>query len=219
MRKKSSILCGLLAAAILLGVSGCARETRLTSIAVNPPTVTFQTAVPGGEVHFSAIGTYIHPPGTKDITADVTWKTDIPQLLTVSATGVVTPTGAGCGIANVIASSNKDTGSSDNVIIGSASVTVNDPNDALCPGGSTTKAVLTVILAGGGTGTVTSSPAGITCPTGACAAQFDINVPITLTPAAATGSTFGGWINCPSTSGNSCIITLSAAESVTATFN
>src|ERR1051325_7405907 len=108
MPKKSSILYGLLAAAMLLGVSGCARETRLISISVQPGGATFPTPNPGSQVHFTALGTYIHPPGTRDITAEVTWKTDVPQLLDVAG-GVVSPTGTGCGIANVIASSNKDT--------------------------------------------------------------------------------------------------------------
>ncbi len=52
---------------------------------------------------------------------------------------------------------------------------------------------LTVVLDGIGRGTVTSAPVGIDCPTGACAAPFDDQEPVTLTPTAADGSAFAGW--------------------------
>jgi len=217
MPKKSSILLGLLAAAILLSVSGCARETRLISLTVQAPSATFSFPDPTLQIHFTALGTYIHPPGTRDITSEVTWTTDVPQLLTVTG-GVVSPTGAGCGVANVIATSNKDTGDSKNIVIGSASVTVEDPTSVQCPGGSATAAVLTVSLTGLGSGTVTSSPAGINCPV-TCGAQFNKNVPITLTPTPNAGSSFGGWGNCPTTSGNACVVTLTGNQTITARIN
>lgn len=49
---------------------------------------------------------------------------------------------------------------------------------------------LTVVLAGSGSGTVASAPAGIACP-GTCAAPFDGIV--SLTPLAGPGSEFAGW--------------------------
>ena len=218
MCKNSSLLFGLLAAALLLAVSGCARETRITSITVQPSGATFPTPTVGGEVHFTALGTFIHPPGTRDITSEVTWKADVPQLVNVAG-GVVTTTGA-CGITNISASTNKDTGSSENVVIGFATVTINDPTDPLCPGGNASKAVLTVQFAGNGSGTVTSTPAGITCPTAGCATEFDKGTPITLTASPATGSTFVGFSsNCSPTSATTCVVTLNDAETVTATFN
>ena len=218
MRKKSTILLGLLAAAILLSVSGCARETRLVQITIAPSSFTFLTRDTTLQVHFTALGRYIHPPETRDITSQVTWKADLPEMITVEG-GVVSTTGNACGITGVTASSNKDTESSKDIVIGFASVTVNDPTSSVCPGGSASKAVLTVTFAGTGSGSVTSTPAGITCPSGACAAQFDKGVPITLTPTAAAGSTFSGWSNCSSISGNSCNVTLSGDATVVATFN
>ena len=217
MSKKSTILLGLLAAAILLSISGCGRETRIVGITVQPTGATFPISTPGAEVHYTALGTFIHPPGTRDISNEVTWKADAPQVVDLNG-GVVTTNGS-CGITNIYASTNKDTGSSENIVIGFATVTVNDPGNPLCPGGSATKAVLTIAFAGNGTGTVISSPAGINCPTGACAAQFTKGDPIALTATAASGSTFGGWTNCPSPSGNTCTVTLDVNESVTATFN
>ncbi len=77
--------------------------------------------------------------------------------------------------------------------------------------------VLTVTEAGDGTGTVTSSPAGINCPT-TCSANFASGTQVTLTPSPAEGSSFGGWSGACSGQGP-CVVTVTAAASVTATFN
>jgi phospholipase C len=80
--------------------------------------------------------------------------------------------------------------------------------------------LLTVTMAGAGMGTVTSTPAGISCTTGStatCSATFAPDTPVTLTETSATGSVFNGWSGgCTGTTG--CNITLSAATGVTATF-
>ncbi len=77
--------------------------------------------------------------------------------------------------------------------------------------------LLTVTPAGTGTGTVTSTPAGISCGT-ACSARYESGTTVTLSAAAAAGSTFAGWTGCTGT-GATCTVTMSAARSVTATFN
>ena len=79
--------------------------------------------------------------------------------------------------------------------------------------------VLSVSLAGTGTGTVTSNPGGITCPT-TCSANFTAGTQVTLTETPATNSYFVGWSG-GGCSGNSatCTLTLEASEQVTATFN
>ena len=51
---------------------------------------------------------------------------------------------------------------------------------------------LTVSKGGTGSGTVTSSPAGINCGS-TCSATYNSGTSVTLTAAAASGSTFGGW--------------------------
>src|SRR5438552_12759586 len=89
------------------------------------------------------------------------------------------PTGAGCGIADISASTDKGTAPSGNLVIAYATVTVKDPSDPLCPGGTATEAVLTVALSGNGT--VISSPAGIECPTTTCGAQFPKGSSVVLT--------------------------------------
>jgi len=76
---------------------------------------------------------------------------------------------------------------------------------------------LTVVMAGAGTGTITSSPAGISCPT-TCAASFPQNTKATLSETPGTNSTFTGWSGaCTGTA--ACSVTVAAADSVTATFS
>ncbi|MGH2857077.1 MAG: InlB B-repeat-containing protein, partial [Solirubrobacteraceae bacterium] len=78
---------------------------------------------------------------------------------------------------------------------------------------------LSVSRAGPGSGSVSSSPAGITCP-GACSAAFEQGTAVTLTETAATGSLFAGWTGggCSGTA-STCEVTIGGAESVTATFD
>ena len=52
---------------------------------------------------------------------------------------------------------------------------------------------LTTTLAGSGVGTVTSAPAGISCASGSCSADFDPHAMVSLTAAPGTGSVFVGW--------------------------
>jgi len=68
-----------------------------------------------------------------------------------------------------------------------------------------------------GTGTVTSSPAGISCGA-TCSFEFEEGKEVTLTPAADAGSEFVSWSGACSGSGV-CKITMAAAEEVTATFD
>jgi len=77
--------------------------------------------------------------------------------------------------------------------------------------------LLTVAKNGTGTGVVTSSPAGISCGN-TCSASFTGSSTITLTAAASTDSTFAGWsTECSGT--GSCVVSMQASRSVTATFN
>jgi endoglucanase len=76
---------------------------------------------------------------------------------------------------------------------------------------------LTVTKAGTGSGTVTSSAGGINCGT-ACAATLASGTTATLTATAAQDSTFTGWTGACTGTG-SCIVSMTANRSVTATFN
>jgi len=77
---------------------------------------------------------------------------------------------------------------------------------------------LSVSEAGTGSGSVTSSDGAIGCP-GTCAATYNSGTTVTLTAAPDSGSTFASWSGCSAVSGSTCTVTMSAARSVTATFN
>ena len=80
-----------------------------------------------------------------------------------------------------------------------------------------TQAQLTAAKLGTGQGTVTSAPAGITCGA-TCAFWFAGNSSVTLSAVAATGMQFAGWSGaCTGTA--SCVVPMTSAKSVTATFN
>jgi hypothetical protein len=197
-----------------MNLLSCGHELKLMSIAIQPPGGTFLTPDTTAQIDFTALGTYIHPPDTRDITNKVTWKTDVPQLISVDG-GVVSPLG-GCGIADISASL-QDKG---NIVIGYATVTVNDPTNPICPGGNNAQAVVTVTLGGTAAGTVTSVPAGINCPAQTCGAQFTVGNTIVLTATPNAGHTFGNWSGCTTATGNTCsLLVPSGSTNLIATFN
>ena len=210
-------------AGLLFGVNSCGRSQELVGIQIQPQSQTFGAAdIPvidnfGAQAQLRALGTYIHPPVTKDITSQVTWTSNTPQMITVNSSGVITATGAACGgtIISATVNTNKSSGgisSSGAIVTGSMTANV------VCFTSSGTGPALTVTFAGAGSGTVTISPTALNCtsPT-ACVDQFTT---VTLNAAPNTGSAFGSWIDCdtpPST--NPCMVTLTANRIVTATFN
>jgi hypothetical protein len=77
---------------------------------------------------------------------------------------------------------------------------------------------LTVAKAGNGTGTVTSTPAGIYCGA-TCSAAFDQGSTVTLTASTRPGDgTFAGWSGGDCSGTDPCTVTMDAAKTVTATF-
>jgi len=82
----------------------------------------------------------------------------------------------------------------------------------------TSSYVLTVSEGGTGTGLVSSTPTGINCGT-TCSAGFASGSQVTLTETPNPSNTFVGWSGACSGTNNTCTITMSAAEGVTATFN
>ena len=72
---------------------------------------------------------------------------------------------------------------------------------------------LDVTVLGSGSGTVTSSPAGIDCgPT--CSAQFEQGASVTLTASPAFGSDFTGWDGACTGSAATCTVSMTEARSV-----
>src|SRR5256712_12382286 len=77
---------------------------------------------------------------------------------------------------------------------------------------------LTVSNAGTGSGTVTSTPVGITCGT-SCSWSYASGTMALLTATPAADSTFDGWSGGGCTGTGPCTVTLTAATEVTATFS
>ena len=84
------------------------------------------------------------------------------------------------------------------------------------PAGIDLRYPLTVIKAGNGGGTVSSSPAGISCGAD-CVEAYSHDRAVQLTAVPVVGSTFGGWTGACAGAGV-CVVTMEAARSVSATF-
>ena len=187
-----------------------------TASAVQVRGITGATAVAGGGTHTCALladssvwcwgeGTYGElGTGTAVATSapvkmnktGLTWTSSDPTIATVNSTGLVTA-----------------------VARGTATISV---SDAFGNTGSTTVTVrsmlpLAVVRQGDGGGSVTSAPAGISCPT-TCSATFLSDSQVVLTAAPAADSNFTGWTGCDSVSGATCTVTMANARSVTAIF-
>ena len=119
-----------------------------------------------------------------------------------------TETGAGAFGRGVALSSDANTaligGDFDNGAIGAAWVFVSAPH------------TLSVSLGGSGTGTVTSNPAGISCP-GTCTGSFASGLRVNLAARPAKGSVFAGWTGACAGAG-ACTVTMSANQTVEAIF-
>lgn len=76
---------------------------------------------------------------------------------------------------------------------------------------------LSVVKSGSGSGTVTSTPAGIACGAD-CSEALPAGTMVTLTAAPATGATFAGWTGCTSAASTTCTVALAATTTVTAAF-
>jgi hypothetical protein len=77
--------------------------------------------------------------------------------------------------------------------------------------------MLSVTKTGTGTGSVSTSPSGIACGA-TCNASFVQGLPITLTAAPSSGSTFTGWSGGGCGGNQTCVTTLSANTTISANF-
>lgn len=77
---------------------------------------------------------------------------------------------------------------------------------------------LNVVKDGSGAGAVTSSPAGISCGA-TCSHTYEGGTAISLTATPASGSVFTGWSGAGCSGTGSCLVTLNADTTVTATFS
>jgi len=230
IRKLVGVLVLIVVAAVLVGLSSCGRDQQLESITVQPQAESFGASdIPvianaGAQVQLRALGNYIHPPVTKDITSQVTWTSNTPQMMTVDASGLLTVTGLACGDTLITATvqTNSSTGgrsSSGAIVTGSMAGTV------VCftgSGGGQNNPALTLTFQGTGAGTVSSSPTGLTCDSpNACVTQaFSVGTAVTLTATPTGTSSFGNWTGCdsPGTT-NPCTLNLTANRNVSVSFN
>ena len=198
----------LITVGAVLSLPSCGHDQKLVSVTIQPATFTFLTQV--GTEQFTATGTYIHPPATKDVTSQATWKVD-DGIVHMNAGAASPDPKLGCGGGTISASLPEGTGGAKNIITGYATVTVDNPSDPLCPGGGK---LATLAVAVVGAGTVTGTPGAISCP-GICIDTFNVGASVLLT---ANGN-FANWKNCPQSSGNVCAVTIPAGgTAVIATF-
>jgi len=203
-RKWFSIFALIAAATFFINLSSCGFNQHLVSIQMVPPGVTFNSV--GASIVFKAMGTYEHPPQTKDITDIVTWSVDSQNLVTITDTSLVTAVSI-CGSGNLYASYFD----SPNQVTGSAFITGGGAGTAAC-----NQAVLTVRLTNAG-GSIVDSTGVIKCP-GTCSADYALGSTIVLTATVGSGQTSVAWTNCNLFTATTCTVTLNANTTVTATF-
>jgi DNA-binding transcriptional regulator YdaS (Cro superfamily) len=212
------------------GQSVCVRHT---SAATRSAAITTTLTIGGVAGSFTsktaanASGTALAGPASSiqgtQVTFTATVTGDVPTGTIAFKDGAATI--AGCG-AVALASSQAQCMTS-SLALGSHAVTAEFGGDSRnAPSASAALAhfvspppgffALTVSKAGNGSGTVTSSPAGIDCGA-TCAFGFTEGTPVTLSAAVATGSVFAGWSGACAGTG-SCTVTMDAAKGVTATF-
>jgi alpha-tubulin suppressor-like RCC1 family protein len=156
-----------------------------------------------GENQWGQLGNATRTNATTPVTmrgTGVTWQSSNTAVATIDATGRAT--GVNAGTTTITATDGS--GAS-----GSTTLTVS---------GQTGQFTLSVVRAGAGTGSVTSSPAGINCGAD-CSEPYASGTGVTLTASATGGSTLAGWSGCDTVSGATCTVTMNAARTVTATFN
>ena len=230
MSRKWFGLAALVATATsLLCLSSCADPQELVSIAIQPTTETVGASnIPvsqdtGFQTQLTALGTYVHPPVTKNITNQVTWASATPQMFTVNSSGLLIATGDACGstlVSAALTTNHDGSGVTSSGAVVTGYMTANVTCFTSTTSGGGTGPTVTVNFAGSGSGTVSSQPTGISCAStgGTCVGTFATGTTVVLT--ATPIGTFGGWSGCDSVSGETCTLnSLTSAVAVTVTFN
>ncbi len=214
----------------ITGTNGSKRTTAAGggSITASPTSTTTYTATATGSGGTaSASVTITVGSGGTSGTPTVTI-TGNPTTITKGSSTVLTVTATNATGVTITGTngSTRTTGASGGSVTASPTSTTTYTATATGSGGTATASVtitvgtisspiqLTVMSAGSGAGTVTSSPAGIDCP-GSCTASFPAGTAVVLTATPDSGSTFTGWSGgCTGT--GTCSLTASAT--VTSTF-
>ena len=179
----------------------------------------------------------------------VTARFSTRQLLTVGATGggsgsiTSTPAGIACTVTNGVTSGScsarfpegsavalsAESGPDTDFVgwsgacMGAAPCTVAMTSGRTVNAALALRPLLTVGGLGSGTGTITSTPAGVSCTivrgvaSGSCSARFALGSTVSLAGAPASGSDFGGW-NGACDGGGACAIVMTDARTALGTF-
>jgi hypothetical protein len=228
LRKFSGFAFLVAIGALLFSLANCGRDQELVGIQIQPSTETFGDGTEpvssdnGLTVQLQALGTYIHPPVTKDITNQVVWASNDTQMMTVNSTGLVTATGGVCGSTLVSASvtTNKSSGgitSDGAIVIGYMTGNVTCFTGTGSGGGP----VLTLAFGSNATGTVSVSPSGFSCTSpNPCTDPFAAGTALTVTATPTGSSTTATWQGCPvTTNTNVCTFTIEQDTTLTVTFS
>ena len=229
MSLRSRCALALVLAACLVSSLSCGHDQQLVGITVIPDTEIFgASTIPvaddaGLSVQLRALGQYIHPPVTKDITDKVTWTTNTPDMVAVNSTGLISATGISCG-GTIISATVQTNSSGGGLSSSGAIVTGSMQANVVCftgtGGGGGSGPVLAVQFLGGGTGSVTFSPSAFSCQSN-CGVSFPSGTAVNVTATPNPGFSFTSWTGCDSAStSNPCIInSLTVDRTVTVTFN
>lgn len=111
----------------LLATLSCGQDQKLVSITITPNGFTFRNPQPGVIATFTAMGQFVHPPETRDISSRVVWSSNFPSIFRVDpSTGVLTYVG-GCAATlpvTATASSNLHLPPSGNIVTGTALISI-----------------------------------------------------------------------------------------------
>jgi hypothetical protein len=146
--------CLALVYAVVSLMPGCGHDQQLTDIAIQPAIETFGAAsIPvsanaGSTVQLKALGSYIHPPVTKDITSQVIWASNDTQMVTVDSTGMLTATGLACGSSLVSATVNTNTSAGNISSSGAIVIGYMTANVVCFTGSNLSKPIVTLALLG-----------------------------------------------------------------------
>ena len=205
------------------------------------------TAIPNSGSTFSEWGNgcsgttttcVVNPENAQNVTATFI-KLPPPQVslsVAVAGNGTVTSTPSGIDCPSGACSGDFDSGTSVTLTASPANGSNFSQWSGACSGTSSTCTVnldsaqsatatfvtpppqVSLSVAVAGNGTVTSTPSGIDCPSGACSADFDGGTSVTLTASPASGANFSQWGGACSGTSSTCQVNLASAQSATATF-
>lgn len=119
-------------------------------------------------------------------------------------------------LANVNAWAEYDT-SSGTITVDSNTNELGNNNGIIFVQRKNTPKTLTITKAGNGSGTVTSSPTGISCGS-TCSKSYAHGTSVTLTATPSTGSNFTGWSGSGCSGTGTCTVSMTENRSVTANF-